>query len=86
MKTSELRQIIREEITKVLNENLKFKNVEKNRTYTAALNFGIFKKGDKVHVDTVRNLGIEVVLELTNNKGKSDSIKGDLEEEVEVFA
>jgi len=68
-----------------LNENLKFNQIEKNRKYFATTNFGIFKKGDEVFVDTVRNLGNEVVIELSNNKGKSDSIKGDLEDEVEVF-
>ena len=85
MKKSELRQIIKEEIHKVLNENLKFNQVERNRKYTATTNFGIFKKGDEVFVDTVRNLGTELVLELSNYKGRPDSIKGDLEEEVEVF-
>ena len=64
---------------------MKFKNVEKDRKYVAITDFGIFKKGDKVYVDTVRNLGTEVVLELKNKDGKNDSIKGDLEEEVEVF-
>lgn len=49
------------------------------------MDFGIFKEGDEVFVDRVRNLGTEVVLELSNSKGKPDSIKGDLEEEVEVF-
>jgi hypothetical protein len=68
-----------------LNENLKFSQIEKDRKYFATTNFGIFKKGDEVFVDTVRNLGNEVVIELSNNKGKSDSIKGDLEDEVEVF-
>jgi hypothetical protein len=89
MKLSELRQIIKEEIDKVLeNEDftLKFKSVEEGRTYTATTDFGIFKKGDKVVVDNVRNLGAEVVLELVDDQGKSDSIKGDLEEEVEVLA
>jgi hypothetical protein len=74
-----------------LNENeessdLKFQNVEEGRTYIANTNFGIFKKGDKVIVDNIRNLGTEVVLELEDINGKSDSIKGDLEEEVEVFS
>jgi hypothetical protein len=68
-----------------LNENLKFNQIEKNRKYFATTNFGIFKKGDEVFVNTVRNLGTEVVIELSNNKGQSDSIKGDLNDEVEVF-
>jgi hypothetical protein len=68
-----------------LNENLKFSQIEKDRKYFATTNFGIFKKGDEVFVDTVRNLGNEVVIELSNNKEQSDSIKGDLEDEVEVF-
>jgi hypothetical protein len=74
-----------EENKSSLNENLKFSQIEKDRKYFATTNFGIFKKGDEVFVDTVRNLGNEVVIELSNNKGKSDSIKGDLEDEVEVF-
>jgi hypothetical protein len=68
-----------------LNENLKFSQIEKDRKYFATTNFGIFKKGDEVFVDTVRNLGNEVVIELSNNKEQSDSIKGDLEDEVKVF-
>jgi hypothetical protein len=66
--------------------SIKFKNVEEGRTYTATTDFGIFKKGDKVLVDNIRNLGAEVVLELENTDGKTDSIKGDLEEEIEVFS
>lgn len=76
-------------LKKVLKEEefeLKFKNVERGRRYIATTDFGIFKKGDNVYVDTVRNLGTEVVLELTNDEGEPDSIKGDLGEEVEVFA
>ena len=68
-----------------LNENLKFSQIEKDRKYFDTTNFGIFKIGDEVFVDTVRNLGNEVVIELSNNKEQSDSIKGDLEDEVEVF-
>jgi hypothetical protein len=68
-----------------LNENLKFHQVEKGRKYFFTTNFGIFKKGDEVFVDTIRNLGSEIVLELSNGKGKSDSIKGELEDMVEVF-
>jgi hypothetical protein len=64
---------------------LKFQNVEKDRTYTATTDFDNFKEGDTITVDTVRNLGQEVVLELSNQNGKKGSIKGDLEEEVEVF-
>jgi hypothetical protein len=71
-----------------LNESyskLKFNQVERGRKYFATTNFGIFKKGEEVIVDTVRNLGTEVVLELSNSKGKHDSIKGDLDSEVKVF-
>ena len=64
---------------------LKFQNVEKDRTYTATRDFDNFKEGDTITVNTVRNLGQEVVLELSNQNGKKGSIKGDLEEEVEVF-
>ena len=71
--------------SKELDSKLKFHQVERDRKYFATTNFGIFKKGDEVFVDTVRNLGTEVVLELSNSKGKHDSIKGDLEDEVEVF-
>lgn len=77
--------LITEDEYKKLTEGLKFSQVEKDRKYTATEDFGIFKKDDEVFVDTVRNLGTEVVLELSNNKGKKDSIKGDLGEEVEVF-
>jgi hypothetical protein len=72
-------------VKKKLNEDLKFGQVEKDRKYTATEDFGIFKKDDEIFVNTVRNLGTEVVLELSNSKGKKDSIKGDLGEEVEVF-
>jgi len=64
---------------------MKFKNVEKDRTYISTTNFGIFKKGDKVIVTTVRNLGTEVILELENEKGKVDSLKGKLEDKVKLF-
>ena len=67
------------------NDKLKFNQVEKDRKYIATTDFGIFKKGEEIFVDTIRNFGTEVVLELSNNEGKSDSIKGDLGEEVEVF-
>jgi len=85
MKKQQLKQIIREEVRKVLNEGVKFKNVVRGEEYFATEDFGIFKKGDKVYIDIVRNLGTEVVLELSNNAGKYDSIKGDLEDEIEVF-
>jgi hypothetical protein len=64
---------------------MKFKNVERDRWYTATTDFGIFEKGDTILVDTVRNYGTEVVLELSNLNGENDSIKGDLDDEVEVF-
>jgi len=64
---------------------LKFQNVERNRTYIATSDFENFKEGDKITVNTVRNLGQEVVLELSGKDGKKGSIKGDLGEEVEVF-
>lgn len=63
---------------------MKFRNVTRGR-YVATEDFGIFEKGDIVIVDTVRNYGMEVVLELKNINGKNDSIKGDLNDEVEVF-
>jgi len=85
MKKQQLKQIIREEVRKVLTEGLKFGNVGKGEEYFATEDFSIFKKGDKVYVDTVRNSGTEVVLELSNDAGEHDSIKGDLNDEIEVF-
>jgi hypothetical protein len=64
---------------------MKFKNVERDRWYTAIADFGIFEKGDTIIVDTVRNYGTEVVLELKNINDENDSIKGDLNDDVEVF-
>ena len=70
-----------------LNEEseLKFSQVKEGKIYTACENFGIFQIEDEVMVDTVRNIGQEVVLELKNADGENDSIKGDLSEPVEVF-
>lgn len=70
-----------------LNENffLKFRDLRAGGTYTATTDFGIFKKGDTVHVDDTYNAGSEVMVDLANDNGDSDSIKGDLEDEVEVF-
>jgi hypothetical protein len=85
MKKSELRQLIREEVSKTLNENFSFDQVEDNREYYATMDFGIFRKGETVFVDTVRNIGSEIVLILVNQEGKVDSIKGDLIDPVEVF-
>lgn len=74
-----------------LNENLKFKDVDKD-IYTATSDFSIFKKGDKVRVIKIKNEGQEVTLWLskdndtfTSTKSNMDSIKGDLEDSVEVF-
>ena len=71
-----------------LNEgwDMKFDNVEKHREYIATTDFSIFKKGDRVFVNNIRNFGTEVVLELENEKGEIDSINGDLEDFVEVFS
>lgn len=67
-----------------LNENLKFNQV-KDGKYTANTDFGIFKKGDEVTVVDVDSTGAEITLKLKNKDNKSDSIKGDTGEEVEVF-
>jgi len=64
---------------------LKFSQVKEGKIYTTVENFGIFQEGDKVMVDSVSNIGQEVVLELKNTDGENDSIKGDLSEPVEVF-
>lgn len=74
-----------------LNE-IKFKDVNKGETYIAVEDFGIFKKGDKVKVDQIKNEGQEVILFLSKSGGsftkeKSNviDIKGDLQDDVEVF-
>jgi pectin methylesterase-like acyl-CoA thioesterase len=75
----------------ILNENLKFKDVNKD-TYDADSNFSIFKKGDKVHVVKIKIEGQQVSLwlskdnTLTNKKSNNDIIIGDLEEPVGVFS
>jgi hypothetical protein len=67
-------------------KDLKFGDVAEGEKYVAASNFGPFKQGDNVNVDDVRTMGQEVVLKLSTDDNISTSIKGDLEEEVEVFA
>jgi hypothetical protein len=64
---------------------LKFKNISKGDTFTASEDFGIFKTGDKVNIDNVKNMSGEIVLVLSNELGKIDTIMGDLNDEVEVF-
>ena len=66
-------------------ETLTFKDVKPGE-YTATQDFGIFKKDDKVVVDSVRTVGGEKILDLKNKKGLPDDIKGDMADTVEVFA
>lgn len=69
-----------------VDSSLKFTNVKEGEDYIASTDFSIFKKGDKVHVyDVDKQGGMEVVLTVKNDEGKTDTIKGDLEDEVEVF-
>jgi hypothetical protein len=66
-------------------EDLTFKEVKPGK-YTATQDFGIFKKGDIVIVDNVRTEGGQKALDLKNEKGLPDDIKGDMGDAVEVFA
>jgi hypothetical protein len=85
MKKQQIKQIIREEVRKVLTEGLKFGNVGKGEEYLAVDNFDVFKAGNLIYVDSIKVEGQEVTLELSSDTGERGSIKGDLNDEIEVF-
>jgi len=69
----------------LLKENLKFKDLNDNKTYTVTQNFSIFKKGDPVSIEKISPFGGQYKVYLKNSQGKVSDIIGDIEDEVEML-
>jgi methyl-accepting chemotaxis protein len=65
---------------------MKFKNLEQGETYIALSDIGNIKKNNKVTIDDVRTVGNEVILTISNNNRKSEIIRGDFNDDVEVLS
>jgi chromosome segregation ATPase len=67
------------------NDGLKFYEVKEGEKYTAATDFGIFKRNDNVTVDGIRKRGNEISLILKNDENRIETIYGDPSDDVGVF-
>lgn len=67
MNYNELKQLIREEVSKIVNET-KASYIDVGDEYTLSTDSGKLKKGDKVKVTSVKSFGNDISITLTNGK------------------
>lgn len=59
--------------------------LKQGKRYTIAEDIGVFKKGESVLVDSVRQYGSEIRVGLVGDKGKKDFFIIDINDNLDVF-
>lgn len=91
MKLDSLRQLIKEELKRVLNKTLEETQLEEIMTsqidvgdvFTLTSDIGLFKKGDKVQVKDKGVYGNDIKLILSNDQGVTDEFLLDIDDDFE---
>jgi len=58
--------------------------LKEGKIYTITEDLGVFKKGEKVIVESIRRYGGEIRIELKGNKGKKDYFILDINDDINL--